>query len=388
MIEKYETSNLVKGQDTMKKIGITCYPTVGGSGIIATELGKLLAEKGYEIHFITFSMPYRLDCINPEIYYHEVELNHYPVFQSPPYDIALAAKMAEVIDREKLDILHVHYAMPHAICAILAKDIAEHDVKIVTTLHGTDITVLGIDQTFKRMIAYGIEKSDAVTAVSHDLVKRTKEQLAIDRDIEVIYNFVNEKEYYKKDREYIKKHYGITSDEKVVIHISNFRKVKRIRDVIQTFNYIQKEVNAKLILVGDGPDHQMAIDYVKELDMEDKVIFLGRQKNISDLLSISHVKLLLSEQESFGLVLLEAMACEVPAIGTNVGGIPEVIEHGKTGYIVNLGDTVSAAKYAIELLNNNLLYNIFSRQANARVTEHFHSEEIVNKYISLYERLR
>ncbi|HLS66598.1 MAG TPA: N-acetyl-alpha-D-glucosaminyl L-malate synthase BshA [Pseudogracilibacillus sp.] len=372
----------------MKKIGITCYPTVGGSGIIATELGKLLAEKGYEIHFITFSMPYRLDCINPEIYYHEVELNHYPVFQSPPYDIALAAKMAEVIDREKLDILHVHYAMPHAICAILAKDIAEHDVKIVTTLHGTDITVLGIDQTFKRMIAYGIEKSDAVTAVSHDLVKRTKEQLAIDRDIEVIYNFVNEKEYYKKDREYIKKHYGITSDEKVVIHISNFRKVKRIRDVIQTFNYIQKEVNAKLILVGDGPDHQMAIDYVKELDMEDKVIFLGRQKNISDLLSISHVKLLLSEQESFGLVLLEAMACEVPAIGTNVGGIPEVIEHGKTGYIVNLGDTVSAAKYAIELLNNNLLYNIFSRQANARVTEHFHSEEIVNKYISLYERLR
>src|SRR5690625_410564 len=388
MKEKYETSNLVKGQDTMKKIGITCYPTVGGSGIIATELGKLLAEKGYEIHFITFSMPYRLDCINPEIYYHEVELNHYPVFQSPPYDIALAAKMAEVIDREKLDILHVHYAMPHAICAILAKDIAEHDVKIVTTLHGTDITVLGIDQTFKRMIAYGIEKSDAVTAVSHDLVKRTKEQLAIDRDIEVIYNFVNEKEYYKKDREYIKKHYGITSDEKVVIHISNFRKVKRIRDVIQTFNYIQKEVNAKLILVGDGPDHQMAIDYVKELDMEDKVIFLGRQKNISDLLSISHVKLLLSEQESFGLVLLEAMACEVPAIGTNVGGIPEVIEHGKTGYIVNLGDTVSAAKYAIELLNNNLLYNIFSRQANARVSEHFHSEEIVNKYISLYERLR
>lgn len=371
----------------MKKIGITCYPTVGGSGVIATELGKLLANRGHEVHFITSSIPFRLNRIHPKIYFHEVEINNYPVFQYPPYDLALAAKMAEVIDREKLDILHVHYAMPHAICAILAKDIAEHDVKIVTTLHGTDITVLGIDQTFKRMITYGIEQSDAVTAVSHDLVKQTKKQLAINRDIEVIYNFVNEKEYYKKNREHIKEHYGIAHDEKVIIHISNFRKVKRIRDVIQTFYYIQREVKSKLILVGDGPEHQMAVDYVTELGIEEKVIFLGRQKNISDLLSISHVKLLLSEQESFGLVLLEAMACEVPTIGTNVGGIPEVIEHGKTGYIVNLGDTKSAAQYAIELLNNELLYNIFSRQAKDRVTEYFHSEEIVHQYISLYERL-
>src|SRR5699024_10266839 len=193
----------------MKKIGITCYPTIGGSGIIATELGKMLAEKGYEVHFITSSLPFRLDCIHPDIYYHEVEMSHYPVFQYPPYDLALAAKMAEVIDREKLDILHVHYAMPHAISAILARNIANHDVKIATTLHGTDITVLGIDKTFKRMIKYGIEESDAVTAVSHSLVKQTVDKLQVEKEIDVIYNFVNEKEYYKKEREHIKKQYGI-----------------------------------------------------------------------------------------------------------------------------------------------------------------------------------
>src|SRR5699024_2264618 len=291
----------------MKKIGITCYPTIGGSGIIATELGKMLAEKGYEVHFITSSLPFRLDCIHPDIYYHEVEMSHYPVFQYPPYDLALAAKMAEVIDREKLDVLHVHYAMPHAISAILAKDIADHDVKIVTTLHGTDITVLGIDQTFKRMIRYAIEKSDSVTAVSHSLVKETKRQLQAFKDIDVIYNFVNEEEYYKKDRDFVKQEYGIRADEKVVIHISNFRKVKRIQDVIYAFYYIKKEVTSKLILVGDGPVMQDAINLVEELHMEDDVLFLGKQKNISDLLSISDLKLLMSAKESFGLVLLEAM---------------------------------------------------------------------------------
>src|SRR5699024_3136071 len=293
--------------------------------------GKLLAERGFEIHFITSSLPFRLDCINPEIYYHEVEMSHYPVFQYPPYDLALAAKMAEVIDREKLDILHVHYAMPHAISAILARNIANHDVKIATTLHGTDITVLGIDKTFKRMIKYGIEESDAVTAVSHSLVKQTVDKLQVEKEIDVIYNFVNEKEYYKKEREHIKKQYGIGPDEKVVIHISNFRKVKRIQDVIYTFSKVQAEIDSKLILVGDGPELQTAFEIVNKLDLKDKVLFLGKQKSISDLLSISDVKLLMSEQESFGLVLLEAMACEVATIGTNVGGIPEVIVHGEPG---------------------------------------------------------
>src|SRR5690625_4788471 len=249
----------------MKRIGITCYPTIGGSGIIATELGKLLAENDCEVHFITSSIPIRLHCTKPEIYYHEVEITDYPVFQYPPYDLALAAKMAEVIDREKLDILHVHYAMPHAISAILAKEIANHDVKIVTTLHGTDITVLGYDKVFKRMIAYGIEKSDAVTAVSQSLVDQTVENLQVKKDISVIYNFVNEQEYYKKNRDYLRAEYGIKEDEKVIIHISNFRKVKRIDDVIKTFALIQKEVPSKLILVGDGPELSPAHDLTRKL---------------------------------------------------------------------------------------------------------------------------
>jgi|SRR5690625_5089789 len=371
----------------MKKIGITCYPTVGGSGIIATELGKMLAERGFEVHFITSSLPFRLDCIHPNIYYHEVEINHYPVFQYPPYDLALAAKMADVIDREKLDILHVHYAMPHAISAILAKDIANHDVKIVTTLHGTDITVLGIDKTFKRMIKYGIEQSDAVTAVSDSLVNDTIQQLLVEKKIHVIYNFVNEEQYYKKDRQFVKKDYEIEDDECVVIHISNFRKVKRIQDVIQTFSLIQQGVKSKLLLVGDGPEMQTAIDCVKKYDIEDKVLFLGKQKNISDLLSISDLKLLMSEKESFGLVLLEAMACEVPTIGTNVGGIPEVIIHGETGYIVPLGDTEKAATYAIDVLKDKKKLERFRHNALERVHNMFASGKILDEYITLYDQL-
>ncbi len=369
----------------MLKIGITCYPTIGGSGVIATELGKLLAEQGNEIHFITSSMPFRLECINPEIYYHEVETSYYPVFKHPPYDLALAAKMAEVIDREKLDILHVHYAMPHAISAILAKDIAEHDVKIMTTLHGTDITVLGMDKTFKPMIKYAIEKSDKVTAVSNDLARQTTEVLEVDREIDVIYNFVNDADYFKKDREYLKAEYNIAEDEKVLIHISNFRKVKRVEDVIKTFAAIKKETKAKLILVGDGPESPTAFDLVDELKITDDVIFLGRQKNISDLISISDLLLLMSEQESFGLVILEAMACEVPSIGTNVGGIPEVITHGETGYLVELGDTKTAARLAIDLLNDPNKLKDMKQAAYERSKTKFHSETIVNQYLDLYK---
>lgn len=369
----------------MMKIGITCYPSVGGSGIIATELGKLLAEAGNEIHFITSGMPFRLDCIKPEIYYHEVEISYYPVFKHPPYDLALAAKMAEVIDREKLDILHVHYAMPHAISAILAKDIAKHDVKIITTLHGTDITVLGMDKTFKPMIKYGIDKSDKVTAVSQNLADQTKKVLEVDREIDVIYNFINDQDYYKKDREYLKPHYDIASDERVIIHISNFRKVKRIQDVIKTFAKIQNKVKSKLILVGDGPESPTAFDMVDQLNINDKVIFLGRQKNISDLLSISDLLLLMSEQESFGLVILEAMASEVPTIGTNVGGIPEVINHNETGYLVDLGDTTKAANYAINLLKDSNKLSKMSQLAYERSKTKFHSTTIVNQYLELYK---
>ncbi|WP_430791376.1 N-acetyl-alpha-D-glucosaminyl L-malate synthase BshA [Virgibacillus flavescens] len=371
----------------MMKIGITCYPTVGGSGVIATELGMLLAEQGNEIHFITSSQPFRLNRVNPSIYYHEVELGHYPVFQYPPFDLALANKMAEVIDREKLDILHVHYAMPHAICAILARDIAKHDVKIVTTLHGTDITVLGIDQSFKKMIIHGIEKSDAVTAVSKSLVKQTKEILGITNKIDVVYNFVNENEYNRKDASQIKKEYGINETEKVLIHISNFRKVKRIEDVIHTFSKIKHEIDSKLILVGDGPEYSNACQLVDSLGLQEDVLFLGKQKNISDLLSMADLKLLLSEKESFGLVLLEAMACEVPGIGTDIGGIPEVIKHNETGYIVKVGETDKAAELAVHLLRDEDLLKQFSQNAYKRAREHFHSELIVNQYLDIYNRV-
>ncbi|MCG3418866.1 N-acetyl-alpha-D-glucosaminyl L-malate synthase BshA [Oceanobacillus jordanicus] len=371
----------------MKKIGITCYPTVGGSGVIATELGIRLAEEGHEIHFITSSLPFRLNKVYPNIFYHEVELNHYPVFQYPPYDLALATKMAEVIDREKLDILHVHYAMPHAVCAILARDIAKHEVKIVTTLHGTDITVLGIDNTFQKMIKHGIEQSDAVTAVSADLVRQTEEMLQVNKEIEVIYNFVNENEYYKQHIPELKKQYGIQDEEKVVIHISNFRKVKRLEDVIQTFFKIQSEVQSKLLLIGDGPEYTNAVQLVKKLNIEDEVLFLGKQKNIRDLLSISDLKLLLSEKESFGLVLLEAMACEVPCIATNIGGIPEVVNDGETGYIVELGDTKRAAALGIELLQDPEKLEQFSQNALNRANSYFNSESIVQQYIELYYRV-
>ncbi|HLR14959.1 MAG TPA: N-acetyl-alpha-D-glucosaminyl L-malate synthase BshA [Bacillota bacterium] len=368
----------------MKKIGITCYPSVGGSGVIATELGMLLADRGYEVHFITSSLPFRLDRVHPKIYFHEVEIHHYPVFQYPPYDLSLAAKMAEVIDREKLDILHVHYAMPHAISAILARDIADHPVKIITTLHGTDITVLGYDSTFKKMIKHGIEQSDAVTAVSNNLVELTKKTLEVEKKLHVIYNFVNEKKYYQRDIPSLKDQYGITETEKVIVHISNFRKVKRMEDVVHTFFNIQQEIEAKLILIGDGPECAVISELVDSLGIKDKVLFLGKQKRVEEILSIADVKLLMSQKESFGLVLLEAMACGVPCIGTNVGGIPEVIDHGKTGYLVELGDTAQAAKYAVHLLTHTDTHEQFAHNALEVVHHRFHSSTIVEQYIRLY----
>ncbi|MCA0970369.1 N-acetyl-alpha-D-glucosaminyl L-malate synthase BshA [Halobacillus litoralis] len=371
----------------MAKIGITCYPTVGGSGVIATELGKLLAEKGHEIHFIAAQVPFRLNRVYPNIYYHEVEVSNYPVFQHPPYDLALANKMAEVINREELDILHVHYAMPHAICAILAKQMCNRDVKIVTTLHGTDITVLGIDTSLKQMIKFGIEQSDRVTAVSKSLVHQTRDMLDTTKDIDVIYNFVDEREYYKKDTQSLKKDYEIDDDEKVLIHISNFRKVKRVQDVIYSFSLIEKEVPSKLLLVGDGPEYSECRQLVQNLELEDKVLFLGKQDNVSDLLSIADLKLLLSEKESFGLVLLEAMACGVPCIGTNIGGIPEVIDHDETGYIAELGNVEQIAYYAVKMLQDDERMKNMSAQARKTVCEKFSSDAILSQYEDLYEQV-
>ncbi|MEC3885876.1 N-acetyl-alpha-D-glucosaminyl L-malate synthase BshA [Halobacillus sp. HZG1] len=371
----------------MAKIGITCYPTVGGSGVIATELGKLLAEKGHEIHFVASQVPFRLNRVYPNIYYHEVEVSNYPVFQHPPYDLALAAKMADVINREELDILHVHYAMPHAICAILAKQMCERDVKIITTLHGTDITVLGIDSSLKQMIRFGIEQSDRVTAVSQSLVDQTKEMLHTDRNIDVIYNFVDEREYYRRDDQRLKEHYGIDEEDAVLIHISNFRRVKRVTDVIKTFATVAEQMPAKLLLVGDGPEYSECHQLVQQLGLEEDVLFLGKQENVSELLSISDLKLLLSEKESFGLVLLEAMACGVPCIGTNIGGIPEVIDHGETGFIAELGNVEQISYFAKKVLEDKGLHQMMAEQAKRVVHDKFATNTILSQYETLYDQV-
>jgi L-malate glycosyltransferase len=369
------------------KIGITCYPTVGGSGVVATELGKLLAERGHEIHFISTSMPFRLKKMYPNIFYHQVEVNQYSVFQYAPYDLALASKMADVAKREKLDILHVHYAIPHAVCAILAKQMVNNDLKIITTLHGTDITVLGYDPSLSELIKFGIEKSDVVTAVSNSLVKQTKELLNPDKDIHTIYNFIDERVYKKRESAHLREEFGIKQDEKVIIHVSNFRAVKRVQDVVKAFSLIAKDIPSKLLLVGDGPEITIVCKLVKELGLDNKVLFLGKQDNLEELYSISDLMLLLSEKESFGLVLLEAMACGVPCIGTNIGGIPEVIQEGRTGFLCELGDYQSVADKAILLLNNPIMHKEFSETSIVTVFSRFKSEVITEQYETIYFNL-
>ena len=366
------------------KIGITCYPTVGGSGVVATELGKALAEKGHEVHFITSSLPFRLEDGTANIFYHEVEVNQYSVFRYPPYDLALASKMADVIKREGLDLLHVHYAIPHSISAYLAKEMVDRDVKIVTTLHGTDITVLGYDPSLSDIIRFGIEKSDAVTAVSNDLAFQTKELLNIDKPIETVYNFIDHRIYYPREVDHLKQKYGIRKDTKVISHISNFRKVKRVEDVIKVFHKVNLEMDAMLLLIGEGPELSVICDLVKKLGLTERVRFLGNQKRVAEMLSMSDVKLLLSEKESFGLVILEAMACGVPVIGTNVGGIPEVIEHGENGYICSLGDIDEISSYTIQLLKNPTLQKQMAESARNRAVHTFHQDRIVSQYEKIY----
>lgn len=369
------------------KIGITCYPTVGGSGVVATELGKMLAEKGHEIHFISSSLPFRLKRMYPNIFYHQVDVNQYSVFQYAPYDIALASKMAEVIKREGLDLLHVHYAIPHAVCAILAKQMSGTDIKIVTTLHGTDITVLGYDPSLTDAIRFGIEKSDGVTAVSNALISQTYDLIKPDKSIRAVYNFIDERIYKKTDSAYLKEEYGIKPDEKVIIHVSNFRGVKRVPDVVKAFARIADEVPSKLLLVGDGPEMTVICRLVNDLQLKDKVLFLGKQDNLEELYSISDLMLLLSEKESFGLVALEAMACGVPCIGTNTGGIPEVISDGETGYICTLGDITDISKKAIKLLNDEPLLERFASQSISLAKGRFSASQIVIQYEEFYYEL-
>jgi N-acetyl-alpha-D-glucosaminyl L-malate synthase BshA len=368
------------------KIGITCYPTLGGSGVVATELGKLLAEKGHEVHFITHSMPFRLGKFDKNIFYHEVEVNDYYVFKYQPYDLSLASKMAQVAQLEDLDLLHVHYAIPHAVCAILAKQMVGSKLKVVTTLHGTDITVLAHDESLSELIRYGINQSDAVTAVSEDLIKETRSLLSIDKEIDLTYNFVDKRVYYPREVQALRKEFA-DPDEKILIHISNFRPVKRVLDVVDIFDRVVQDVPARLLFVGEGPELSKVLCKVKERGLLDKVTFCGKQDDVAQLLSLADVMLLPSEKESFGLVALEAMACGVPTVASNAGGIPELITHGETGYLAEIGDTKAMADYVKLLLRDSKLYGTVTQSCLNRARTTFCNERISAQYEEIYYRV-
>ena len=369
------------------KIGITCYPSMGGSGIIATELGIMLAERGHDIHFITSNIPFRIRKPLPNITFHQVEVNQYAVFQYAPYDITLSTKIAEVINEYDLDILHMHYAVPHAVCGILAKQMSGKDIKIMTTLHGTDITVLGYDHTFKNAIKFGIEGSDLVTSVSQSLAKQTQDIINTNKPIVPIYNFVREQEFPTKRDNQLKSAYGIADHEKVIIHVSNFRAVKRIDTIIQTFTKIHAQLPSKLLLLGDGPELMDMKQKAKSLGVEDHVLFLGKQDWVSEFYQMSDLVLLLSEKESFGLTLLEAMKSGVVPIGSNAGGIKEVIKHDETGFIVDVGDSDTASEYALQLLTDQNLYNKMQTAMLADIDARFASNLITDQYESYYKKM-
>ncbi|KIX91506.1 N-acetyl-alpha-D-glucosaminyl L-malate synthase [Staphylococcus microti] len=366
------------------KIGITCYPSIGGSGVIATELGILMAERGHEVHFITSNMPFRLNKPIPNITFHQVDVNQYAVFQYPPYDISLSTKIANVINEYDLDVLHMHYAIPHAICGILARQMSGKNIKIMTTLHGTDITVLGYDHALRNAIKFGIEQSDVVTSVSESLMQETHEIIKPNKVIVPIYNFVRESEFPTGYNPDLKASYGIAEDEKVIIHVSNFRKVKRIDTIIDTFQRIRQQTKAKLLLIGDGPELLDMREKVRDLNLLDDVLFLGKQDCVSNFYQISDLVLLMSEKESFGLTLLEAMTTGVVPIGTRAGGIQEVIHHGETGYLVEVGDSESAASYALNLLSDSELYKTLQQNMLQDVQQRFHSSIIADQYEALY----
>lgn len=371
-------------QQRKLKVGVICYPSLGGSGVVATELGLKMAAKGHEMHYITSSKPFRFLDVHPNIQFHEVTIEGYAVFKYPPYDIALANRIAQVIESEQLDLLHVHYAVPHAISAILAKDMAQSSIGIITTLHGTDVTILGHDPALKNTLSYGINKSNRVTAVSRSLRNETVELLQPTTEICTIYNFIDEEKYYPREGGHLREELGIASDEKVIIHISNFRKVKRIPDIIESFRLIDKQHKAKLLLVGEGPEKFDLEEFVENIGLQDDILFLGKRDDLPDLLSISDVMLLLSEKEAFGLVLLEAFACGVPAVANAIGGIPEVVQDGVNGFLVELGDVQAVADRVTQLLSDSDLHQHMKSNAIRTVQEEFSSESIVAQYEELY----
>ncbi len=369
-------------------IGIVCYPTFGGSGVLATELGKALADKGHGIHFITYQQPVRLTGFSANIFYHEVRVPSYPLFDFPPYETALASTMVDVVKNNNVDLLHVHYAIPHASAAFMAKQIlAEEKIKVpfITTLHGTDITLVGRDKTYTPVVTFSINQSDAITAVSDNLRKETLENFEIKKEISVIHNFVDINRFSVKPMDAFKKAIA-PNGEKIILHASNFRKVKRIADVIYTFNKIKKSIPSKLLLVGDGPERHMAEELCRELGIFEETRFLGKQQDMEDIYAIADLFLLPSEYESFGLAALEAMAAGTPVVATNAGGIPEIITHGKNGYLSEVGDVEQMSHQAISILGNQQTLKTFSEEARKQA-ERFDIHNIVPKYEELYQQV-
>lgn len=369
------------------KIGIVLYPTFGGSGIVATELGKILAKKGHEIHFITYSQPVRLEKLRENIFFHEVRVSDYPLFDYALYEQVLISKLVDVVKYEKLDLLHVHYAIPHASAAFMAQEILKtYNIFIptITTLHGTDITLVGKDPSFEPVITFSINKSNFVTAVSESLKQETLNHFNINNNIEVIPNFINIKNYQLLNNDKYKKRFA-PNNEYIITHISNFRKVKRIDDVINIFEKVNKKLSSKLILVGDGPERNKAELLCREKNLSNNVIFLGNLKSTIEVLNISDLFLLPSEKESFGLAALEAMASGVPVISTLSGGIPELVEHGKNGYLSNIGDINNMAKNSIKILKTKSTHLNFKMSALERA-KYFDIENILPQYEKLYKK--
>ena len=367
-------------------IGITCYPTYGGSGIVATELGLELANRGHEVHFITYSNPIRLDPGIPRIHYHEVEVSNYPLFQYPPYCLALASRMVDVADAYNLDLLHVHYAIPHSIAAMLAQQMLapKRRLPFITTLHGTDITLVGADPSYFAITKFSIEKSDGVTSISEDLRQHTVDVFGVTNEIRVINNFIN-CDLYQPNPDKIGAAAYAPEGEKLLIHVSNFRPVKRVLDCIHILEAVRKHTPAHLLMVGDGPDRGPAEQLARQLKLTPHVSFLGKQNHVERLIPLAHVLLMPSEMESFGLVALEAMACGVATVTTNVGGIPELITHGVNGFMEPVGDIVAQAARTVELLTDDTLHQRITAAGRARAMEQFSTDKIIPLYERYYE---
>ena len=374
------------------KIGITCYPTYGGSGVVATELGLELAERDHEVHFISYAQPIRLIGPHPNIHYHEVEVSRYPLFEYPPYDLALASRMAEVAELYDLDLLHVHYAIPHSVSALLARQMMAakprgRKLPFVTTLHGTDITLVGLDRSYLPITRFAIEQSDGVTAISQYLRERTVREFDIRNQIQVIYNFVNCDVYCRGEKTSELKQEYAPNGERLLLHLSNFRPVKRVTDCIEVFDRVRKRIPSKLLMIGDGPDRSRAEWLAVQKGIHNDVIFLGKQDQVEEKLAVADILLLPSELESFGLAALEGMACEVVPIATRVGGIPELIEHGKSGYLADVGDVDTMARYAIELLSDEKALHEMAMASRAVAQSRFCASRIIPQYEEFYRRV-